>query len=516
MDTANFRVALPVDIRPDPVPRRPRDLPGDIHRLELMLTSGGDERIAADPVTGRNRYGTPRGVAPGEVWLASSTASALSPRGHAAARKSLAALLDGPAGSSLPAWFESLRARLLALFGCAGCEAVLSASGTEAEFIVLLLARSLLARPLSSIVLAPEETGSGVVLAAGGRHFLGSSPFATDRVTRGAMLAGWEDGDVEVEPLAIRDPQGLPLSADRIDRDVAAQVEASIAAGRDVLVHLLDCSKTGRSGLRRATAAALLERYAGRLLVVVDACQLRCPAEQIRADLGAGFMVMITGSKFAGGPPFAGALLLPPPLAARLHEISPPPGLAAYSAALDWPQRFTPPLAGAFTAPANIGLGLRWEAALTELEALASLDGILHRHIVARFGALVRAGIAATPGLEFVDDLWRCDCAGTRTIFPVLTSDANRRPVPAERLHRALRDPERGPASGATARIFHLGQPVRVGARTALRIVLSAVQMVDIGERIRAGQDFDAAFAPLAADIAALFDAWAALRGAWS
>ena len=44
--------------------------------LRMMLTSGGDERIAPDPLTGRNRYGTTTSPERDEIWLASSTAGA--------------------------------------------------------------------------------------------------------------------------------------------------------------------------------------------------------------------------------------------------------------------------------------------------------------------------------------------------------------------------------------------------------------------------------------------------------
>ena len=81
-------------------------------------------------------------------------------------------------------------------------------------------------------------------------------------------------------------------------------------------------------------------------MVVVDACQLRCSFEDIRADLESGFMVMITGSKFAGGPPFCGALLISPALADRLEDLEAPGGLAADSARFDWPKRLRSALRG--------------------------------------------------------------------------------------------------------------------------------------------------------------------------
>ena len=107
-----------------------------------------------------------------------------------------------------------------------------------------------------------------------------------------------------------------------------------------MLLHVLDTSKTGLAGPSREIAAQIAASAPERVLVMVDACQLRCPADRLRADLDGGFMVLITGSKFAGGPPLSGALLLPEAIATHLRSAPlPPEGLADYSARLDWPER---------------------------------------------------------------------------------------------------------------------------------------------------------------------------------
>ncbi|CAN0520998.1 unnamed protein product, partial [Laminaria digitata] len=61
--------------------------------------------------------------------------------------------------------------------------------------------------------------------------------------------------------------------------------------------------------------------------VVVDACQLRSEAENIRKYAALGFLTLVTGSKFYCGPPFCGAVLFPPAALAELelgHEHLPP------------------------------------------------------------------------------------------------------------------------------------------------------------------------------------------------
>ena len=484
------------------------DLTGaDLRLFEAILTSGGDERIATDPATGRNRYGVPPGRAVDEVWFSSSTATAISPRGYDAALLAFQHLAAGGKGPSVSAWFDRIRSRLLALFGVPDAKAILSASGTEAELIVRVLAGNLLPAPLTSIVVAPTETGTGVPLAAEGRHFLGTAPFAPE-VPRGQLLHGLSTVDAEVEAIAIRDPAGEALPIDAIDDEVVASVEAGIRRGRSVLIHVLDCSKTNRSGPRRATALALQQRYADRVLVVIDACQLRCSPEQVRSDLHAGFIVMATGSKFAGGPPFAGAVLLPPAIVDRMRLLTLPPGLFAYSAAADWPVTLRGAMNIAFPMPANIGLGLRWEAALAELEALVALDGALRERVVASFAAVIRQHVASCASFELLDEAVAAAEPGRQTIFPIVTREMSGAPVSAENLHRGLRTPMQPDQADPRGRIYHVGQPVAVGHRSALRVCLSAPHIIAVGERVRQGHDFHRAFAPLAADLNALFLKW--------
>ena len=480
----------------------------DVQRFESLLTSGGDERIAIDAETARNRYGSPRGMAGDEAWFSSSTATAISARGYDAALAAYRLHMEAGHAQSMSAWFGSLRLRLMTLFGVPGAEIVLSASGTELELLALCLARNILPGALTNVVIAPGETGRGVMLAASGRHFLGSAPLR-DKVACGALLAGFETPETLTAKVEIRDQAGVPLSPDGIDRAAIRSVEDSIALGRSVLIHVLDCSKTNLGGLRRATASLLMTCHAPRVLVVVDACQLRCSPEQIRADLRAGFMVMISGSKFAAGPPFAGALLLPPSLVAQLGHLDLPPGLLAYTAAEDWPNALQAKVARPFAAAGNAGVGLRWEAALAELERLFALPVRFRDAVSGAFAAAVDKHVLDNDALALVDR----DRAGQtqRTIVPIVTVASETVALAAEDVYRALRQPraDDGSSAATSKRIFHVGQPVLIGPRSALRVCLSASQIVDVAEPFANGQPFEAAVAPLLADIDGLFLKWA-------
>ncbi|KAF2991285.1 hypothetical protein OGR47_03980 [Methylocystis sp. MJC1] len=475
-------------------------------RLDMMLVSGGDERIWPDPVTRRNRYGVPAAPAPEELWFSSSTASAASPRGYDAAREAFESV--SRPGVDLLGWFDKIRARIVAQFGEPGVEVVLTASGTEAELAALAVAKALLRRPIANIVVAPDETGSGVALAATGAHFAGTAAFEP-KVEKGAPLAGWENDDVVMRRLDIRDPSGRPRAAAEIDRAAGLAVAEALRTGRGALLHLLDASKTGRSGPSRAAARDILASARERAIILVDACQLRCSFDEIKADLAAGFLVMITGSKFVGGPPFCGALLIPADKAEKLRKMTLPPGLAAYAAQSDWPQSFGRAFEAENFAPANLGLGLRWTAALAEIEAYAKISSSLRDEIKMRFAEAARRGVAGNADLDFLDgENWRLG-GKPATLFPILTNQGD--PAQARLIYDSLRATSGAFVDAEYSRVCHVGQPVLIGGRAALRLCLGMPQVTAVAQRVGQGLDLDAAFLPLRRDMEFLFRKWGAL-----
>ena len=458
-------------------------------RLALLIASGGDERIWPDPVTRRNRYGAPATPAPDELWFSSSTASAISARGWAAAGEAFERLAESGA-VTISAWFDQIRSRLLALYGAPGAEAVLAASGTESELVALSLALALTDSPIVNIVVAPAETGSGVPDAARGLHFLGRASLG-DAVAKGGRLSGWEPATIGLETVEIRRADGSLRSAADVDQEAALRVERAVIGGAFALLHVLDASKTGRPGVGRAAAARILARYPGRVMVVVDACQLRCGAEQLRRDLADGFVVMVTGSKFAGGPAFCGALLLPEPLVERLARAGPGAApLAPYSAALDWPRRLRRGVAAGLIQPANLGLGLRWTAALAEIEAFEALPAAWRAAALEEFDRAVKDRVAGDAELALVD-------RGCRPAAPGLTPIVHADGGDPRRAYLAMTRGDDG------RRRCHLGQPVAVGSRWALRVCASMPMITDAAAR-----GFDA----IETGLDEVFDAWAALR----
>lgn len=374
---------------------------------DLLLTTGGDERLLVDAGSGLNRYGCSPRPRPWAITFASTTATSVSDGAFAhveGLRRRLAeAARAGRLDEEYAAAMEEVRSEIPRQCGMvAGTEAILTPSGTDAEFYALHLALAAGRGKLTSIVIAPRETASNVLPAASGRHYNATTAMGR-HVTVDQPVDAATAGRVELAILELRDAAGNPLPAEDVNRAAEALVEREVARGRRVLLHLLDTSKTGLVAPGVEFTIALARRFAGHLDVVVDASQLRLSRESVARYLGHGFMVIVTGSKFFTGPPFAGALLVPPSIGGRvlLGLAALPEGYNAYTERHCWPdawENWCRPMGG----EPNIGLLMRWWAALWEMAAFHAVPPAEARRILERFLAAIRTAIEAMPRLRLL------------------------------------------------------------------------------------------------------------------
>ncbi|WP_205835978.1 hypothetical protein [Asaia bogorensis] len=477
---------------------------------EYLMADGGDERLAINPGTGLNRYGCSHRPRPWAVTFSSSTASSLSERGYLGAeearRRFLEGCLDGVSATHMREGASlEVRARLAALYGLISAEqVVLAASGTDCELAVLALglmrARG---RPVRNILVAPDETGSGVPLAAQGRHFAEGTALGS-AAEKAEFLDGFPE-TTEIAGIAIRNDDGSPRTAADIDEACRCLVERSIKEGYHVILHQLDMSKTGLVGPTRRVLDALARDWADHLTIVVDACQARLASERIRQMVQAGMLVMTTGSKFLTGPPFCGALLLPESFVAALQDFTLPQGLSAYFHRCEWPAM---PSSTGLPDNGNIGLALRWQAALAESAAFADVPATRVIDILQQFEKHARKVIAAHPHLDLlpVPDLDRAACAegiswdSVPTIFSFLVRDpaCPERPLTLEKsraVHRWLNADLSPCIPGAplASLLCHLGQPVPV-PHPALGGELAGALRLCAGARLVSGEPSHAGF----------------------
>jgi hypothetical protein len=449
-------------------------LPGFV----AALFSGGDSRITPDPVTGLNQYLCPVVLAPDHVYAASCTASPASLRAIDAAGKAFAGirLATSPRqrADRLAVLADDIEARLCRHLDVGSLARIfLCPSGTDA----LLTTTRLIAaeRPdeaMTTILPAASETGTGVPMAAAGRIFNGPDC--------GKSLLCTAAQTIEIP---LRSQDGAPYADDTVNRAFAAAANA--ASGR-VVVILTHGTKTGF--IAPVTPPADAD-------VIVDACQARIAPQTIAAYLRRGWPVVLTGSKFYGGPAFSGAILFP---AARLPALERDPhrwnhrsgesssqtGVSARSRAVNetpgatsW-SRFQEP-APTETAPERrllpdgpkLGTLLRWAASLTEIDAFAQKDAASDlTQILADRTASIERALASNPALVPIRGLQTRgpNWADQPSIFTFAVRD------PADHRRRL---------SAADLRPIHqrlacagvlFGQPVHLGAFGGLRIAIGA------------------------------------------
>ncbi|MFT4184968.1 MAG: hypothetical protein QM636_23950 [Rhizobium sp.] len=467
------------------------------------LISGGDERLDCAPATGLNMYGYGPSPRPLDLAFGSSTASTIS----AAAFDAVGAYYDRlqhdletqPAADIYAREMARMRADLLHLLGLEAGErridAVMATSGTD----IHLFAAALLAREddqtLTTITLMGNETGSGVMAAAAGRHFM-------TRVSSQRLVAKGE----ELSPghatrnttVPVRHADGTLRSEEEVEQEVRGLIELARAAGLRCLLVVTDVSKTGLLAPGLETVFRLQARFGAMLDVMIDACQFRLSAATIRAYLDHDFLVALTGSKFLAGPIFSGALLCPPQWSARLRQKQLPAALADYCARADWPEGWK----GREALPhrANFGLLLRWKAALFELERFANVPQDKVIAVLSAFAGAIEARLerndAFAPldrrALDRVQLHWGSDAAHWDQIPSIFSF--------------YLRNPHRGGflSAAETADVYkalvveepvlepvRLGQPVRCAdfgdmPASALRICLSAPLIVQASESVEA------------------------------
>jgi hypothetical protein len=346
-----------------------------------LWTSGGDSRVSLDAASGLNKYGCSAVPRRSSVAFSSCTASCPSEVGYRAAENTRQRLLGSAMGDAtlLTAFASAVEdtrqglAMAIGLDRADGAEVVLAASGTDCEFYALQLALQRHAGNVVAIVVGPDETGSGSLAAASGRHFDHVAPLVRP-VSPGRPLDGLDVDRLRVESLPVRDGAGMPIPIREIDAAVGNVARAAIREGAHVLLHVVDSSKTGLRAPGIGAVRRLQQELKGALTVVVDAAQMRTRPETVVEYVRDGWLVMISGSKFFTGPPFSGALLVPRELArdaAKATTVA--AGFAAYLSAFDVPPAWNGWRASAGPAP-NFGLLLRWRAALAEMHAFNAID----------------------------------------------------------------------------------------------------------------------------------------------
>jgi hypothetical protein len=490
----------------------------------VLLTAGGDDRLVVDWDAGENRYGVRPLPLPQVRSYSSCTASSPSSIGYAASdrvrRRMLALALDTRLDAGLDREWDGLRRGLVTtLLGSDagdGVAVIPTPSGTDADSLALAVAAGA-GRPVTTVLVAPLELGSGTALAVVGRAFSPRSPDGSE-LEAGALLAGMP-ADTRCCGVEVRDRDGRPRDPDVVEAEIDDHLASIVAADRQAVLHVVEGSKTGVRLPRSEAIARWTERYGERLDVVVDAAQLRVEATTVAGHVAAGRIAIVTGSKFLAGPPFSGALLVPRELVPRLRDRPCADGLGAYLDRAATPPSL-PSLRRAAPPHPNLGLLLRWQAARAEHEAFLRIPPHGRDRVLRHLAAVAQEHLAATPAVEPVERAEGADPGALRledvpSIFTFrVRQDGRALDLDGLRtLQRLLRtDVSAAVTTDADAetrallsRRFAFGQPVPLGpdgvGGAALRLAFGAPTLSRVVHDHRRGPDLHARLEREATDL---------------
>ena len=190
------------------------------------------------------------------------------------------------------------------------CRTMFCPSGTDAEYLASLILLNKSSSPLTNIVIAPNEIGSGSYLAASGLRFSNHTPDGTQGEIENIEFPKIKSNST-IKTISIRNEQGELKKEKEISNHLDSYINDAIQFNHQILIHLVAGTKTNVHIPSLNKINSLTEKYSNQIHVLVDAAQGRFSRKGINSCLEKNWMVMTTASKFFGGPPFSGVILLP-------------------------------------------------------------------------------------------------------------------------------------------------------------------------------------------------------------
>lgn len=509
-----------------------------------LMEKGSDDRSTFHGEARLNKYFTGMYArAPDLLHRGTCTSSSPTEGALEASKQMLHRLWEGEEESDV-ALMDEVRERVEELFCGGNGRMVVHPSGTDAETMPLLqavlesraLARSVPAadRPADlvdvdgtstrgnvvSLVACAGEVGSGTTEACMGRFFSKAVPLGGNSVAMGQELPALHDlANMEAVELVARS-DGVEEShgekgSPRADYDALVEGKARETLASDpaavVVLHTVAGSKTGMRLPSPAVSERLRAEFGERVVSVLDACQMRHHPDLIPRWLNEQGPVLMTSSKFFGGPSFGSGVFFPHAAIDRMNEHldgEPPATVAAIAEACasylthhdigDVLPKLHDAMPPGFC---NVGVLLRWAAGLHEMETLAAATDA--NGGIAATEASVRSWVTAVreqatqfePYLEYVPAVdyegdWQLGGVNTivavrlrtgpdeaflstaelKKVYALMTADISEFLTPESTMA------ERRVASQRCL----TGQPVDIPGGSVLRTVLGAAQLKDL------------------------------------
>ena len=468
---------------------------------EYLLMSGGDLRLNIDEFELLNKYGCRPFPRPEAFTFASSTATSVSNFAFDKTDKARAILIQ----NSLKKGFknatiefsELLKNNLRKTLEINGeCQIIFSPSGTDSALQIAAITQIISDKEITHVLVASDETGSGVPSALKGLHFENTTALNYP-VKKEDNIEGFRD--IDLIEIPSRNENGELKPSFQLDNEVFTTISKTNELGRHIVLHAMDQSKLGYQSPSEEMIQKLDTLDNISIQIIVDASQLRLDPKDIQNYLNKGYIVTITGSKYFTGPPYSGALIVPKSVSKSINSVKNtlPEGLTNYYNHSDWPTPWfcSKDLSDGF----NYGSYMRWNAAIVEMDRYYKTP-ILYRNLgIEMFCNFVEDSIKDSIFLEplFGDETkintYNSEEFGLRnirTIFPffilknkeVLTVDN------VKKLYALLNFDISDQFEGSSLEIMrlaaqkcHIGQAVNVKYANGIQ---SAVLRISLGARV--------------------------------
>ena len=380
--------------------------------------------------------------------------------------------------------------RIMKLEGM-GLSVVFTPSGTDAETFVSHVLVESSDKPLRNILIAPNEIGGGSTLAAGGLRFDQLAPDGSTGDVEDILIKRIND-KVMINKIKIRNDSGELLDESEISEECSKAFSKSLQQDEQVLVHLVAGSKTSVHTPNRYFIEEKQKSIGNDLNVMVDAAQGRFSRSGIKKCLEMGWIVMTTGSKFFGGPPFSSVILFPSKFELK-NKWNDDLGLLFDSAAI-FPSQELP------VKTERLGSLVRWYAALNEIENYYQIPKSRRFEFLKWFEEDAIKIFKNNDLIKVINTAPENIDSGSRLLQSNLTiiSFKLRRSIDSEwfsmsklrKIHLNLMD------ENMNQELIHLGQPVKIasdGSIGALRLAFGGIMMQQLNRIVEGSGSMDTA-----------------------
>lgn len=249
-------------------------------------------------------------------------------------------------------------------------------------------------KELTNIVTCPEELGSGTLLASSGRFHAARNQFNKD-VQKEAPVSG-------LPHINLQEFGGRNKSGHILNNHHAITKELSQSSNRETIVNLVYGSKSGIEDNLK-----ILEHISGdNIMCTVDLCQFRNSKQLVQYLLSKGCLIYLTGSKFYQAPPFCGCVLVPDKWCRQLERAD-TGAVSAFDSIFskyDIPERFKS-MRNQLPDFKNLGLHLRWECALHEMEAFDGIPDEATSGLIADWNNFITTQLGESQQFELMPDM---------------------------------------------------------------------------------------------------------------